>query len=159
MAAERQAEKAQREALAARRRQQQKFQSSVDEERKNNAQRKMEKVQGREWDAQKEEADWNHPDKPTRGRASFEGRGGRGGGRGGRGRGRGGFNGGRPGRQDAPKSPGPSDPNDKSQVRWIAILHLLGCGLTSAPAHFSFLSWEHPLPNSECENLKLAVCC
>ncbi|CAE6503513.1 unnamed protein product [Rhizoctonia solani] len=120
MAADIQAEKAHREVVAARKREQQKVQSSIDVERKKNAQRKMEKLEGREWDARKEDADWNHADKPLRGRGGFEGRGrdnrGSGsGGRGGRGRGRG--RGGGPGRQGAPgpERPKPADPNDKAQ--------------------------------------------
>ncbi|KAF8744050.1 WD40 repeat-like protein, partial [Rhizoctonia solani] len=121
MAANREAEKAQREAAAARRKEQLKVQASIDDERKKNAERKMQKLQGREWDAQKEEADWNH-DRPLRGRGGFEGRGrggrgGRGGGRGGRGGRGGGFNDGRPGRQGAPspEATTPADPNDKTQ--------------------------------------------
>lgn len=89
-------------------------QSSIDEERKKNAERKMDKVQGREWDAQKDEADWNHPGRSFRGRGGRGGRGVRGG------RGRGGFNNGRANRQDTiAKSPDPADPNDKAQVRGL----------------------------------------
>ncbi|CAE6510919.1 unnamed protein product [Rhizoctonia solani] len=60
LAAERAAEQAHREAVAARMREQHKVQALIDEEligddQKKNAQRKLEKSQGREWDTQKEE--------------------------------------------------------------------------------------------------------
>ncbi|KAH7338423.1 kinase-like domain-containing protein [Rhizoctonia solani] len=70
LAAEREAEKVHREAIAAREREQQKVQALIDEEliddeRKKDVQRKMEKVQGRERDVRKDENTQIGTQRPT----------------------------------------------------------------------------------------------